>query len=202
MKCAVVLAHPKATSFCASMARACVDSLTAAGHAVLLRDLYAMDFDPRLRADELPSDSGFRPAPDVVRERELLAEADLFVFVYPFWFNAPPAILKGYVDRVFGMKFGYAADFGGSKPLLVGRKLLTFSTSGAPDHWVNSTGALKALMAVFDNHVAAVCGLTVADHVHFGGIHSLLADEAAADMLDQVRTRVAEAAATATSCPT
>lgn len=196
MKCAVILAHPKSTSFCASMARACVDSLTAHGHAVILRDLYAMDFDPRLRAEELPATSGFRAAPDVVRERELLAEVELLVFVYPFWFNAPPAILKGYVDRVFGLRFGYAADFGGTTPLLVGRQLLSFSTSGAPDHWVNSSGALNTLMAAFDLHVAALCGLEVADHVHFGGVHSMLAEEAADDMLAQVRTRMLAVAGT------
>jgi NAD(P)H dehydrogenase (quinone) len=202
MKCAVILAHPKSTSFGAAIARCCVDTLTAQGHTVVLRDLYAMDFDPRLKAEELPSDRGFRAAPDVVRERDLLGEVDLFVFVYPFWFNAPPAILKGYVDRVFCMRFGYAADVGGTEPLLVGRRLLSFSTSGAPDHWVNSTGALKALMEVFDLHVAAVCGLEIAGHMHFGGIHSLLAEEAAADMLDEVRANVIAAATPATSSPT
>lgn len=199
MKCAVILAHPKSTSFGAAIARRCVDALTAEGHSVILRDLYAMDFDPRLKAEEIPSDSGFRAAPDVARERELLAEVELFILVYPFWFNAPPAILKGYFDRVFCMRFGYAADFGGTEPLLVGRRLLSFSTSGAPDHWVNSTGAVDALMTVFDRHVAAVCGLDVVGHKHFGGIHSMLSEDAAADMLDQVR---AESVAAATIRPT
>ncbi|MES2032865.1 MAG: NAD(P)H-dependent oxidoreductase [Pseudomonadota bacterium] len=201
MKCAVVLAHPKSTSFCSAIARRCVDTLTASGHSVVLRDLYAMDFDPRLKAEELPTPTGCRAAPDVARERELLAEADLFVFVYPFWFNAPPAILKGYVDRVFSLRFGYAADSGGTAPLLVGRRLMSFSTSGAPDQWVNATGALKALMQVFDLHLAAVSGLEVAGHLHLGGIHSLLAEDSAADMLDQVTASLA-AAAPATSRPT
>lgn len=187
MKHAVVLAHPKPDSFCASIARTCVETLTELGHTAVLRDLYAMDFDPRLKAQELPTDAGFQAAADVAAERDLLAGVDSFIFVYPFWFNAPPAILKGYVDRVFGMRFGFAPASDGTEPLLEAKSLLSFSTSGAPDQWVNSTGALKALMTVFDYHLAGVCGLTVLGHSHFGGIVPNLAEDPAADMLDQVR---------------
>lgn len=188
VKHAVILAHPKAGSFCASIARTCVDALTARGDTATLHDLYAMDFDPRLKADEIPVDIGFKPAADVMAERARLADVDCFIFVYPFWFNAPPAILKGYVDRVFSMGFGYEPGFGGTEPLLSGKQLLSFSTSGAPDHWVNSTGSLKTLMAGFDLHVGAVCGLRVLDHVHFGGIVANLTEEAAQAMLKDVKT--------------
>lgn len=187
MKHAVVLAHPKSTSFCASIARTCIESLTAQGHTVVFRDLYAMDFDPRLKASELPTEAGCEAGADVVAERVLLTDVDSFIFVYPFWFNAPPAILKGYVDRVFGMRFGFAPAADGTEPLLEAKSLMSFSTSGAPEHWVNSTGALKALMTVFDYHLAGVCGLAVLGHSHFGDIVSNLAEDPAADMLEQVR---------------
>lgn len=190
MKHAVILAHPRAGSFNASIAGACMETLEALGHGCLLRDLYAMDFDPRLMADELPGPGDFQARPDVLAERALLADVDSFIFVYPFWFNAPPAILKGYVDRVLGMHFGYAP---GAQPLLTGRSLMSFSTSGAPDRWVSSTGALEALKTVFDLHLGGVCGLTVLDHRHYGGIHSLLAEAAAADLLDDVRDSLKKA---------
>jgi NAD(P)H dehydrogenase (quinone) len=193
MKHAVILAHPIADSFCASIARTCIEQLGAMGHAAELRDLYAMGFDPCLKAREVPSDAGFHAASDVEAERRRLQDVDNFIFVYPFWFNAPPAMLKGYVDRVFSMRFGYAPGFGGTEPLLTGRSLLSFSTSGAPDHWVNSTGALKALMAVFDLHVAAVCGMSVIDHVHFGGIVSNMQVDPAEEMLEQVREALRKA---------
>ncbi len=167
-------------------------ALTALGEHVILRDLYAMAFDPCLRAEELPTDAGFAAGPDVVGERQILAGLDSFIFVYPFWFNAPPAILKGYVDRVFSMGFGYSPVFGGTEPLLVGKRLTTFSTSGAPEHWVNSTGALKALMAVFDLHLAGVCGLAVVEHRHFGSVLSNLTRESGDDMLSDVRTVLSE----------
>ncbi|MFZ0268865.1 NAD(P)H-dependent oxidoreductase [Caulobacter sp.] len=190
MKHAVILAHPKPTSFCAAIARTCVEHLRATNHDVILRDLYGLDFDPRLKAEELPSQSGAQPAADIVAERGLIGDVDSFIFVYPFWFNAPPAILKGYVDRVFSMGFGYAPSAGGAQSLLDDKTLLSFSTSGAPEHWVNSTGALKALMTVFDLHLSGVCGLRVLGHEHFGSIVSNITEESVADMLDQVRTRL------------
>lgn len=193
MKHAVVLANPKTTSFCAAIARTCMETLDGLGHQAVLRDLYAMDFDPRLRADEIPAVTPYRPAPDVVAERTLLAGVDSFIFVYPFWFNAPPAILKGYVDRVLSMGFGYAPGADGGAPLLTGRRLTTFSTSGAPDRWVDSTGALKGLIQGFDQHLAGVCGLTLDGHHHFGGIHSMLAEPAAADMLNTVSAKLTAA---------
>ena len=193
MKHAVILAHPKSTSFSASIAHAAVDALTGMGHEAILRDLYAMDFDPRLQANEIPGEVGYRPAPDLAAERATLADVDSFIFVYPFWFNAPPAILKGYVDRVLSMGFGYRPASGGTEPLLRGKSLMSFTTSGAPDRWVNSTGALKTLMTGFDLHLGGVCGLLVVDHVHFGGIVPNLAQPAADEMLDQVRAALRKA---------
>lgn len=190
MKHAVILAHPKPTSFCATIARTCVEHLRATGHTAVLRDLYELDFDPRLKAEELPTPHGVNPAADVAAERRGLSDVDSFIFVYPFWFNAPPAILKGYVDRVFSMGFGYAPAAGGTEPLLDGKTLLSFSTSGAPETWMNTTGALKALMTVFDLHLSGVCGPRVLDHEHFGSIVSNITAESVADMLDRVRARL------------
>lgn len=193
MKHAVILAHPNPASFCAAIAATCVEALQASGGAAILRDLYRMDFDPCMKAAELPTQAGFAPEPDVVAERQVLADVDSFVFVYPFWFNAPPAILKGYVDRVFCMGFGFRPVFGGTEPLLTGRRLTSFTTSGAPDRWVRSTGAVDALRAVFDDHLAAVCGLTVQDHRHFGSVLSNLTEESARDMLAEVGEALAAA---------
>jgi NAD(P)H dehydrogenase (quinone) len=188
MQHAVIIAHPKTQSLTHAAADAYAAEIRTLGHEALIRDLYAMDFDPRLQASELPSLSGVSPAQDIVAERRLLADVEVFVFVYPFWFNAPPAILKGYVDRVFGMGFGYGpAPGGGTEPLLDGRQLLSFSFSGAPEVWVNDTGALKSLMAIFDSHVARMCGLELVDHVHTGGIAPNMTEEAVTSVLDSVQ---------------
>jgi NAD(P)H dehydrogenase (quinone) len=188
MKHAVVLAHPARKSLNAAIAAAYRDTVSALGHDVVVRDLYRMRFDPTLKAAEIPGPKAPRFRPDVVREREALADVDVFAFVYPLWFNGPPAILKGYVDRVFGMGFGFTPDFGGTKPALGGRRLISFTTSGAPDFWMHDTGALAGLEQLFDRHLGGVCGLTPLDHVHFGGMVSGLTAEAVDEVLGRVRT--------------
>jgi NAD(P)H dehydrogenase (quinone) len=187
MKHAVIFAHPKLESLTATVAQTYAAEARELGHEVVVRDLYRMNFDPCLKAEEIPTEEGYRAAPDVVAERQVLEHADVFVFVYPFWFNAPPAILKGYVDRVFSMGFGYEPMAGGTTSLLDGRRLISFTTSGAPDRWVQSTNALTTLIAGFDNHLAAVCGLTVADHVHFGGITPVVTEAWIAQIQADVR---------------
>ena len=194
MKFAVILAHPKTGSLNAQIARTAVERLVALGHDVIMRDLYGMAFYPRRSADELPFAPDSAPAPDAENERHRLADRDGFVFVYPLWFNSAPAILKGFIERVFGLGFGYKALLGGgTRPALSGKLLLSFSTSGAPDHWMDSSGALKILLDGFDNYLGQVTGLKVLEHRHFGGIVPGITGEAVADVLDEVRDTLTHA---------
>jgi NAD(P)H dehydrogenase (quinone) len=169
MKHAVIFAHPNAESFTASVAGAYAQAVEELGHTVVRRDLYRMGFDPRLKAEELPCEN-FIPAPDVMAERAILEDVDVFALVYPLWLNAPPAMIKGYLERVFGFGFAYGGGGQSANPLLKGRKLIAFSSSGAPTQWVKDTGAMGAIHTLFDAYFAEICGLTALDHVHFGGI--------------------------------
>jgi NAD(P)H dehydrogenase (quinone) len=172
MKHAIIVAHPNARSFNLSMAKAYAAAVKARGDEAVLRDLYRIGFDPCMKDQEIPRPGGgFGPADDVKAERALIADADVFVFVYPLWFNAPPAMLKGYIDRVLGPGFGFGpGEGGGTQPLLGGRRMVSLTSSGAPESWVVETGAWAAMRKLFDEHVAAVCGLSVIDHLHFGEI--------------------------------
>lgn len=170
MKHVLVVAHPNEDSFTMAMAKAYAAAADMDHQPVLLRDLYRMKFDPCLRADELPWSKDYRPRPDVEAERKLIADAEVFAFVYPFWFNAPPAILKGYFERVMGAGFGFGPASFASDPLLKGRQMISITASGAPKNWVESTGAMKSIQQIFDSHIASVFGLTVVDHLHFGRI--------------------------------
>jgi NAD(P)H dehydrogenase (quinone) len=194
MKHAIIVAHPNPRSLSAQIAGAYAAAVAGLKQEALVRDLYQLGFDPRLRTEETSGPNGPTAAEDVVSERALLADTDVFAFIYPLWFNAPPAMLKGYVDRVFSMGFGFAPDFsGGNQALLDGKRLISFTTSGAPDAWVKETGAVATLTAGFDHHVAAVCGLTLVDHVNFGGIVPGITEEAVEDILAKVRASVSRA---------
>jgi NAD(P)H dehydrogenase (quinone) len=173
MKHAVILGHPSPQSFAHSVVAAYCNALNVLGHQAIVHDLYALGFSPCLRADEIPRPTGFSPADDVQAERAAITGADVFVFVYPLWFNAPPAIVTGYVQRVFGMGFGYGPIHqGGNEPLLRGKRMLSFTSSGSSSEWLKSEGAWSALTNLFDRHVADVCGFTVLDHIHVGGLSS------------------------------
>lgn len=170
-KHAVIVAHPNLASFNLSVAKRYQDSVERLGASVVFRDLYRVAFDPRLIDSEIPRTAAFSANDDVMAERALLADADVFAFVYPLWFNAPPAILVGYIQRVFGIGFGYGPQKSGQNGrLLVGRRMISFTSSGAPAEWLKSEGGWSALRNLFDDHVAAVCGMTVLDHRHYGRI--------------------------------
>jgi NAD(P)H dehydrogenase (quinone) len=186
MKHVVVFSHPNPKSFTATMADAYVRAARRHGHEVIVRDLYGMGFDPCLKYEEIPCDKAPAPGADVLAERELLRDADVYALFYPFWFNAPPAMMKGYVDRVFCMGFGYAYGAGGMEPRLEGKKLLSVTSSGAPLAWVKDTGAWRALRNLFDEHLAAVCGLELLDHIHFGEITPGIRADAVEDCAEEV----------------
>jgi NAD(P)H dehydrogenase (quinone) len=170
-KHAVIVGHPSAESFALSVARAYQGAAELSGKRVILRDLYRIGFDPRLQNEEIPRPAGFGPSPEIAAERALLADVDVFCFVYPLWFNAPPAIVAGYIQRVFGMGFGYGPmRQGANQRLLLGRSMLSFSSSGAPAEWLRTEGSWDALKNLFDQHVADVCRMTLLDHRHYGRV--------------------------------
>ena len=192
MKHAVIAAHPEPKSFTLSVAHAYCQAVASAGQEAVLHDLYAMKFDPCLKASEIAGHTDFGPGDDVKAERTALKDADVFVFVYPFWINAAPAILKGYMDRVFGLGFAYGPKGSAEQPLLKGRKMLSFTSSGAPTDWVESSGAGAAERLLFDRHLAALSGLEVLDHIHFGGIVPGIRADVVTRHFDTVRATVAK----------
>ncbi len=171
LRVAVIAAHPRKRSYTISMAEAFAAGAREAGAEADLRDLYRLRFDPRLKADEMPDRLDAVVRADVAREREAIGGARIFAFFYPLWFNATLAMMKGYIDRVFGMDFGYTARMhGGNQPLLGGRKMVTFTSTGAPQDWVERSGAWAAMQSHFDRHFAAMTGMEILGHHNVGSV--------------------------------
>ena len=190
MKHALIICHPKANSFTATVARTYAMACEALHHDIVIRDLYATGFDPRLKATELPFAADFHPERDVMSERGLLQPCDVFALFYPLWLNAPPAMMKGYLDRVFGFGFAYGGSGHSYNPLLSGRKLISFSSSGAPLLWLKQTGALSAMCALFDDYFASLCGMNALEHVHIGGVTPEASESFVEARLEDVRKTV------------
>ena len=135
MRISLIVAHPAAGSFNHAIAAAAREQLIAEGHAVAYHDLYAERFDPLITPAELTSRS---PIPAAMAAHcEEAATADGFVIVHPNWWGQPPAILKGWVDRVLRAGVAYRfveGDDGEGVPvgLLRARAAIIFNTSNTP----------------------------------------------------------------------
>ncbi|MDZ4775691.1 MAG: NAD(P)H-dependent oxidoreductase [Alphaproteobacteria bacterium] len=193
MKHAIIVGHPDQTSFTMALAQTYGAAVSALGHEFLMRDLYRMDFDPRLKRTEMPGREGWTPAADVVAERQMLQDVDVFAFVYPLWFNAPPAIVKGYIERVFGVGFGYAELHGGGRgPLLTDRQLIHVSASGSSATWLNEQGAWVSMRTLFEDYFGKICGMRVRPHIHFDSIVPGLAQRWVDENLKSLEQKVQE----------
>jgi NAD(P)H dehydrogenase (quinone) len=130
MRILLILGHQNPGSFCHAIAATARDELCAAGHEIVYHDLYAEGFDSILTQSELVKEYEL-PATVAQHCREVLA-ADAYVVVHPNWWAMPPAILKGWVDRVFrqGMAYGFGPQ--GVIGKLVGKRAVVFTTSNTP----------------------------------------------------------------------
>ena len=166
-KHALIVCHPEERSFTLSVARRYAEAVEAHGHEAVVRDLYRMNFDPVLRAEERHGE----PAKDVAAEWTALGKIDVFVLIYPIWFGTPPAMLKGYIDRVFGAGrvFGTGGK-GGPGELLEGKRLVSLTSSGSMKAWLSEKGVLGSLRTVYDRYFADVFGFAETHRFHFDGV--------------------------------
>lgn len=94
-------------------------------------DLYDMNFDPVLKFDEHYTMGNKNITETNKKIQEKFMSYDKFIFIYPTWWNSVPAILKGFIDRVFVGGFAFKYEKGFPKPLLNGKAAI-FTTTGAP----------------------------------------------------------------------
>jgi putative NADPH-quinone reductase len=128
----VILAHPYPKSFNHAIFSKVCQTLQSRQAKVFSHDLYAEKFDPLLTEEELGYDISSDPL--VKAYAQELLESDLLFFVHPNWWGQPPAILKGYIDRIFRPPYAYdffPDDNGGGLPVpkLTGKKAIVFNTA-------------------------------------------------------------------------
>ena len=135
MKISLILAHPNPNSFNHAIAQTAMRTLQESGHQVAFHDLYAEGFDPLLPAAEIPDEAPLDPC--IAAHCAEVAAAEGIIIVHPNWWGQPPAILKGWVDRVLRAGVAYRfleGDSGEGVPigLLQARAALVFNTSNTP----------------------------------------------------------------------
>lgn len=191
MKHLVILAHPREDSFTRQVARTYVEALQAAGHRVVLRDLYAIGFNPVASADDIAAMRTDKVAADVQVEMDHVREAQVISFVAPVWWISMPAILKGWIDRVMvsGFAYGYGPDRRVTG-LLAGKQGIVFSSSGSTTQEFLDTGKLAAIRTMWGIGTVEFCGIQLLEHVHFAPVGTRSTPE----MIEQYLQRVREVA--------
>jgi len=131
MNISIILAHPDPDSFNHAIAGTCRDVIEGKGHSVFFHDLYAEAFDPVLPPEELSDHS---PGEDISGLCTEIQHSDGIIIVHPNWWGMPPAILKGWIDRVLRPEVAYRfleGDKGEGVPegLLKAKSVIIFNTS-------------------------------------------------------------------------
>jgi NAD(P)H dehydrogenase (quinone) len=180
MNVLIVYAHEEPRSFNAAMKDAAVETLEAAGHSVVVSDLYAMKFKAVADADDFLErrDRFFLKrqaeekaaaelgtlAHDILVEQQKLKDCDLLILQFPLWWFSMPGILKGWVDRVMTMGFAYGGgkwyDQGGLK----GRRAMLAVTTGGPEQGYSPrgiNGSIDEVLFPIQHGILFFCGFEV-----------------------------------------
>jgi NAD(P)H dehydrogenase (quinone) len=163
MKISIILAHPNTESFNHAIANTAVNVLTEHGHDVCFHDLYTEQFDPLLPYHEFEKEAQL-PSAIEMHCREI-SSAEGIIIIHPNWWGQPPAILKGWVDRVIRPRIAYQfleGDSGEGIPigLLKAKAALVFNTSNtALERELRVFG--DPLETLWKNCIFGLCGVSV-----------------------------------------
>ncbi|MED1569052.1 NAD(P)H-dependent oxidoreductase [Bacillus paramycoides] len=132
MNVLIIYAHPSPSSFNASILEHVQKGLQETNHSVTLLDLYKEQFDPVLVFNEEKKRRDLLHEEETKRYRELVQKADTLLFIYPIWWWGMPAILKGFIDRIFVAGFAYKYEGALPKGLFKGKKAWVINTLDSP----------------------------------------------------------------------
>lgn len=198
----VIYAHPEPTSVTRQLVQVTTDTLQRQGHEVVHSDLYGMNWKAVFDANDFPSRAdpsrlsfimesanayaSGKQTPDVVAEQAKLLKADAVIVQFPMWWFGVPAILKGWIERVYAFGFGYGFKDGtnqyryGEGALKGKRALVQVSTGGpAADYGPRGiNGPIEQLLFPLTHGALFYPGMDVLPtHTTYGAAHFKTAEE-------------------------
>jgi Putative NADPH-quinone reductase (modulator of drug activity B) len=185
MKHLIIYAHPKDGSLNHHLMQTVVEILQSKNQEIEIRDLYQLNFNPILSLEDMKGQRIGKVADDVKQEQDYIFWADHITFIYPIWWTGMPAIMKGFIDRVFSYGFAYRYDQGIQRGLLTGKQTTIINTHGKSKTEYESTGMDKALSLTSDKGVFTYCGLEINQHFFFDK-----ADKASSEVIEEWTSQV------------
>lgn len=186
MNILLVYAHPNPRSFNRAILEVLDGALRERGHTTCIHDLYQMQFRATLDGEDLLRNWRGDLAPDTRCEQDAVRWAQGLVFIYPIWWFGPPAILKGWIDRVFTRKFAF--DFGpdGMSGLLTHERALILNTLGGDQATYQREHWQELLIRPMAEGILSACGVRHVVHRAFYQVPTVSPAERQA-MLAEVR---------------
>ncbi len=131
-KTIIIYAHPNKKGFCGKILSQAIEQLKKQETDFDIIDLYEIGYDPIMANEEHYTSGGYNISEENKKFQEMITEAKNLIFIYPTWWQNMPAILKGFIDRVFTMRFAFTYESGRPVGLLKGRNAVVITTSGGP----------------------------------------------------------------------
>ena len=155
------------TTYSAALAGNYLHHAESGGHSVVSMKLSELAFDP------IQHEGYAKAQPlelDLIKLREAMVAADPWVLIFPLWYGLPPALVKGFIERIFtkGFAFEYEGLYPVPLPILKGKTVRVIITCGMPSfvyHWLSGKPTNKALQTLF-----GLCGIKISGFTIFGGI--------------------------------
>lgn len=190
MNVSVIVAHPNPRSFNHAIAQVAAATLRETGHQVVFHDLHQEQFAPVLHANEISRDAVLNGT--LARHCEETAKADGIVIVHPNWWGMPPAILKGWVDRVLRPDVAYRfleGDHGEGVPvgLLRAKAALIFNTANTPAVREREVFG-DPLDTIWRNCIFGLCGVPRVHRRMFSVMVTSTKDQRAAWLMEVTQT--------------
>ena len=185
----LIYAHPNPSSFNHAIVEVIIAEFRKAGKELPLRDLYAMHFNPVLAAADFSAIQNGAVCDDVRAEQELIRATDILIVVYPLWWSGMPAMMKGYIDRVFSYGFAYEINETGGVGLLTGKKVFLVTTTGASREDYEQLDMYRSFAQTIDSGIFRFSGMEVIDHIYYASVPYVTVEDRKT-MLEDVRARI------------
>jgi len=191
MQTAVIYAHPNPNSFNGAILNQVIKALEDGKHFYDVIDLYRDRFDPVLLFDEKKRRSDMKRDPETAEYRRIVKNADHLIFIYPLWWGGMPAIMKGFIDRVFAAGEAYTYQGKLPKGLLKARTASVYYTADAPS-WYLRFWRRDADWVTVKDVMLKFCGVRRVRRLLFAGVKDS-SEEKRTQWLDRVYRSIAPA---------
>lgn len=191
MQTAVIYAHPNPNSFNGAILNQVIKALEDGKHFYDVIDLYRDRFDPVLLFDEKKRRSDMKRDPETAEYRRIVKNADHLIFIYPLWWGGMPAIMKGFIDRVFAAGEAYTYQGKAPKGLLKARTASVYYTADAPS-WYLRFWRRDADWVTVKDVMLKFCGVRRVKRLLFAGVKDS-SEEKRTQWLDRVYRSIAPA---------